>query len=82
MATHFYDDCPAMTDGDEMLDKEGLDLEDWVYDCPTCQYVEQVEETAWAGVSTTDCKRCFPAWTNSKRPLTWATPSSRRSGFC
>ena len=49
MATHFYDDCPAMNDGDEMLDKEGLGLEDWVYDCPTCQYVEQVEETAWAG---------------------------------
>ena len=49
MATHFYHDCPAMQDGDEMLDKEGLDLEDWVYDCRTCQYVEHVEETAWAG---------------------------------
>ena len=49
MATHFYDDCPAINDGDEMLDKEGLDLEDWVYDCPTCQYVEQVEQEAWAG---------------------------------
>ena len=49
MATHFYDDCPGMNDGDEVLDKEGLDLEDWVYDCRTCQYVEHVEETAWAG---------------------------------
>ena len=49
MATHFYHDCPAMNDGDEVLDKEGLNLEDWVYDCQTCQYVEQVEETAWAG---------------------------------
>ena len=49
MATHFYDDCPAMNDGDAVLDKEGLDLEDWMYDCRTCQYVEHVEETAWTG---------------------------------
>ena len=43
MATHFYNDCPVMNHGDEVLDKEGLDLEDWVYDCRTCQYVEHVE---------------------------------------
>ena len=49
MPTHFYNDCPVMNDGDAVLDTEGLDLEDWVYDCPTCRYVEQVEGTAWAG---------------------------------
>ncbi len=49
MTTHFYEDCPEMAEGDEILDTESLDLDDWVYDCKTCQYVERVENKAWAG---------------------------------
>ena len=49
MTTHFYKDCPRMAEGDEILDTEGLGLDDWVYDCETCQYAERVWDKAWAG---------------------------------
>ena len=49
MTTHFYNECPGMNDGDGVLDTEGLDLENWVYDCQTCKYVERVERKSWAG---------------------------------
>ena len=49
MATHFYQECPAMAEGDEKLDLDSLDIEDWVYDCETCQYIERVKEEAWSG---------------------------------
>ena len=49
MTTHFYEDCPAMASGDGILDIDSLDLEEWVYDCETCQYAKRVEHKSWAG---------------------------------
>ena len=49
MTTHFYEDCPRIAEGDEILDSEGPAIDDWVYDCQTCQYVENVEKKAWSG---------------------------------
>ena len=64
-----------------MLDTEFLAVDDWVYDCETCQYVEHVEKKACQVVSATDCKPHLTGWTMCKRPLTRATPNFKCSGF-
>ena len=46
MTTHIKEDCPAMAEGDEMLD---LFLDEWVYDCEICKYVNREAEENWAG---------------------------------
>ena len=49
MTTHFYKDCPRIAEDDEILDTEFLAVDDWAYDCQTCQYVENIEKKAWSG---------------------------------
>ena len=49
MATHLRDDCPLMAAGDETVNMEELEVEDWIYDCQTCQYTEQRTHRAWEG---------------------------------
>ena len=49
MATHFHEDCPAMTSDDTVLDIDNLEDEDWLYDCQTCQYTEQRTLRDWEG---------------------------------
>ena len=49
MTTHLNKDCPAMNPGDEMVDLEALEVEDWIYDCQTCQYTEERTKWNWEG---------------------------------
>ena len=49
MAEHFYESCPAMRPGDNVIDLDALDWdsEDWdSYDCPVCRFANELESDA------------------------------------
>ena len=49
MRLHFYSDCPVKVEGDEILDIDSLELEEWIYDCEVCSYIESARSDSWSG---------------------------------
>ena len=49
MTTHFNEDCPAMEPGDETVDTENLEIEDWRMTAGPAAYTEQRIHRAWEG---------------------------------
>lgn len=49
MTIHMRNDCPVMTTDDTVLDIDNLDVEDWNFDCHTCQYTDKLTLWNWEG---------------------------------